>query len=45
MIVSWAIADSVEIGIVVGWSTSTMTAMTASALATLQVNTTSIWQA
>ena len=43
-IVSWAIADSVEMEIVVGRKTSTITAMTASGLTTLQVNTTSIWQ-
>jgi hypothetical protein len=44
MIVSWAIADSVEMEIVVGRKSSTITTMTASALTTLQVNTTSIWQ-
>ena len=44
MIVSWAKADSVEMEIVVGRKTSTITAITASALTTVQVNTTSIWQ-
>jgi hypothetical protein len=44
MIVSWAIADSVEMEIVVGRKTSTITAITALALTTVQVNTTSIWQ-
>jgi hypothetical protein len=43
-IVSWAIAYSVEMEIVVGRKASTITAMTASGLTTLQVNTTSIWQ-
>ena len=43
-IVSWAIADLVEMEIVVGRTTSTITAMTALGLTTLQVNTTSIWQ-
>jgi len=43
-IVSWAIAYSVEMEIVVGRKTSTITAMAASGLTTLQVNTTSIWQ-
>ena len=44
MIVSWAKADSVEMEIVVGRKTSTITAITALALTTVQVNTTSIWQ-
>ena len=43
MIVSWAIVDSVEIGMV-GSKTSTITAMEALGLTTLQVNTASIWQ-
>ena len=43
-IVSWAIADWVEMEIVVRRKTSTITAMTVSGLTTLQVNTTSIWQ-
>ena len=38
MIVSWAIADSVEMGLV-GRKTSTITAMVAPGLTTLQVNT------
>ena len=43
-IVSWAIAYLVEMEIAVGRKTSTITAMAASGLTTLQVNTTSIWQ-
>ena len=43
MIVSWAIADSVEMGMV-GRDTSTSTAMAAPGLTTSQVNTASIWQ-
>ena len=43
MIVSWAIADSVEMGMV-GRKTSTITAMAAPGPTTLQVNTASIWQ-
>ncbi len=42
--VSWAIASSVEMAIVVGRNASTIKAMTALVLTTLQVNTTSIWQ-
>ena len=44
VIVSWAIAYSVEMEIVVGQKASTIMAMTALVLMTLQVNTTSIWQ-
>ena len=43
MIVSWAIADSVEMGMV-GRNTSTITAMAAPGLTTSQVDTASIWQ-
>ena len=43
-IVSWAIAYLVEMEIVVGRKTSTITAMAVLGLMTLQVNTTSIWQ-
>ena len=43
MIVSWVIADSVEMGMV-GRKTSTITAMEAPGLTTLQVNTASFWQ-
>jgi len=43
MIVSWAIVDSVEMGMV-GRNTSTITAMAAPGLMTSQVNTASIWQ-
>ena len=43
MIVSWAIADSVEIGMV-GRKTFTITAIEVPGLTTLQVNTASIWQ-
>ena len=43
MIVSWAIADSVEMGMV-GRKTSTITAMAAPGLKTSQVDTASIWQ-
>ncbi len=42
--VSWAIASLVEMAIVVGRKASTIMAMTAWVLTTLQVNTTSIWQ-
>ncbi len=44
VIVSWEIAYSVEMEIVVGQKASTIMAMTALVLMTLQVNTTSIWQ-
>ena len=44
VIVSWAIAYLVEMEIVVVRKVSTIMAMTALVLTTLQVNTTSIWQ-
>jgi hypothetical protein len=43
MIVSWAIADLVEMGMV-GRNTSTITVMAALGLTTSQVDTASIWQ-